>query len=574
MNLGARPTIILSMLFLSSCGGGGGASPQAGTSPPVAASYSIGGTVQGLPTGVSVTLTNGADSVATPNGTFAFSKAVTTGTTYSVSIGSQPDGYNCTVTNPNGAVSAANVTNIIVSCVATPAWMSFFSEISNALPVTMPTNTKSAILAMPLDINGDRRDDLVIHYFGGYFGQSVGSTPCPNALRIYISQSNDTFKDETATFLVGSDNLDGCSRKGKIADINGDGKPDIVFAINQEDGRVNLSTNANDANAKLAALVSVSGKYTVKLFGTPSWNHSVGVGYGPDNKLFVTGHGYTQKSYDSFYFQADGSFSKTGLPLPDMSPTAFEFMNTTRSKEWTNRVVQANNSTMDYLSVEGFVQATSGAWQTLTRFPLAANIGSVNAIGYDGGNQGLQPVFRTSGVDITFAGLSETCQIKLTPNSENIVLLKISGAIIPNFTPGMTVKQNDLNSYSTFKAVRIVNSQIAEVTFSIKDQPTININSNFFDCKDVNNDGYEDIVEYPYQVSGLPFVYLNDKANGFAYIGNTKLPPILANWGNAASSLLHDLTGDGVPDLVVWPANGTNSSSLDYRFYKGKKYLQ
>jgi hypothetical protein len=564
----------IALISLAACGGGGGGNSPIGSSPPTATTYTIGGTVQGLPSGVSITLTNGTDTVSTPNGSFVFSKAVTAGTSYSVAIGSQPDGYSCTAANATGSVTNLNITSVSVSCVATPAWMSFFSEVSGALSVTMPTGTKSAILALPVDVNNDRRDDLVIHYFGSFWGQSVGNTPCPNAIKIFVSQPNDTFKDETNAYLIGSADLGGCSRKGKIADINGDGKSDIVFAINQEDGRVNLSTNANDANAQLAALVSVSGKYTVKLFGTPSWNHSIGVGYGPDNKLFVTGHGYTQKSYDSFYFQADGSFTKTGLTLPDISPTAFEFLNTNRTKEWTNRVLQANNSTMDYLSVEGFIQPTNAPWQTLPRFPLATNVGSVNAIGYDGGGQGLQPVFRTGGVDITFAGLSESCQIKLSPSAENIVLFKISGAIVPNFTQGMTVKQNDLNGYSTFKGVKISNSQISEVSLTIKDEPTFFINSNFFDCEDINGDGYEDIVEYPYQLSGLPFVYLNDKSSSFSYIGSQKFPAISTNWGNSASSLLHDFTGDGIPDLLIWPANGTNSAQLEYRFYKGKKHLQ
>ena len=77
--------------------------------------YSVGGTVSGL-TG-SVTLrNNGAnDKVITTNASYSFA-SINNGTSYNITVSSQPSGQTCTVTNGSGTVSSADVTNVNVTC--------------------------------------------------------------------------------------------------------------------------------------------------------------------------------------------------------------------------------------------------------------------------------------------------------------------------------------------------------------------------------------------------------------------------------------------------------------------------
>jgi hypothetical protein len=78
---------------------------------------SLGGTVSGLAAGAAVTLTNG--SVLLPiavNGAFSFPGLVENGTSYTVTVATQPVGQTCTVTNGAGTVSAASLTAITVTC--------------------------------------------------------------------------------------------------------------------------------------------------------------------------------------------------------------------------------------------------------------------------------------------------------------------------------------------------------------------------------------------------------------------------------------------------------------------------
>jgi hypothetical protein len=86
-------------------------------------SFAVGGTVSGLSSGASLVLNNigGSNQTVSTNGSFSVASSVNTGTTYSVSVATQPTGENCTVSNGAGTVGSASVTNITVACTsATP----------------------------------------------------------------------------------------------------------------------------------------------------------------------------------------------------------------------------------------------------------------------------------------------------------------------------------------------------------------------------------------------------------------------------------------------------------------------
>jgi len=89
--------------------------------PSFATNYTIGGTVSGLGAGLSVgLLNNGGDAITrNANGSFTFPTALASGAAYSVTVGTQPAGQTCTVTNGSGTVGSANVTNVTVSCIVT-----------------------------------------------------------------------------------------------------------------------------------------------------------------------------------------------------------------------------------------------------------------------------------------------------------------------------------------------------------------------------------------------------------------------------------------------------------------------
>src|SRR5579872_1063896 len=112
-----------------------------------AATFTIGGTVSGLNTGTSVTLLdNGGNALkVTANGAFTFTIGLATGKTYKVTVGTQPTGETCTVTNGTGTVGTANVTNVAVACKTTYSIGGTVSGLNTGTSVTLLDNATNAL---------------------------------------------------------------------------------------------------------------------------------------------------------------------------------------------------------------------------------------------------------------------------------------------------------------------------------------------------------------------------------------------------------------------------------------------
>ncbi|KTC73084.1 NHL repeat protein [Legionella birminghamensis] len=101
-----------------------------------AADYSVGGSVTGLLETL-VLQNNGGDALTiSGDGTFVFSKALTSGSSYSVTVKTQPSGQTCLVSNGIGTIGNADVSNILVNCTTTGVTTLETSVSTLALSVT------------------------------------------------------------------------------------------------------------------------------------------------------------------------------------------------------------------------------------------------------------------------------------------------------------------------------------------------------------------------------------------------------------------------------------------------------
>jgi DNA-binding beta-propeller fold protein YncE len=118
----AAPLIPITLLLIS-CGGGGGSTP----------SFTIGGNVSGIANGGTVVLTsNGASVTVTQPGAFQFPTPVPQGSSYDVTVNTQPVGQSCSVKSASGTV-AGDVTDVAVTCEALPAFAYVVSTGSNSV---------------------------------------------------------------------------------------------------------------------------------------------------------------------------------------------------------------------------------------------------------------------------------------------------------------------------------------------------------------------------------------------------------------------------------------------------------
>lgn len=134
--------LMSAFLFLSACSDEpieviiqppGVTEPDPGTTnppadPPVSdpvtpATYTVSGTVSGLSGSGLVLQNNGGDNKSIAgNGGFTFTTALDDGASYVVSVLAQPGSptQTCSITNPSGTISGANITNVSVACITPP----------------------------------------------------------------------------------------------------------------------------------------------------------------------------------------------------------------------------------------------------------------------------------------------------------------------------------------------------------------------------------------------------------------------------------------------------------------------
>jgi hypothetical protein len=114
-------TVASCVLLIAGCGGGG----YGGGGGGPAYTYSIGGTITGL-TASGLVLANGSDTVSPAAGaaSFVFATALASGSSYAVTVKTQPSSELCQVSNGSGQVGSAGVTNVMVTCTRPWTWVS------------------------------------------------------------------------------------------------------------------------------------------------------------------------------------------------------------------------------------------------------------------------------------------------------------------------------------------------------------------------------------------------------------------------------------------------------------------
>jgi 6-phosphogluconolactonase (cycloisomerase 2 family) len=141
-----------------------------------AVTHTIAGTVTGLAAGQNVVLNNnGADPTAvSADGAFAFVAPVAFNGSYAVTVGTQPTGQMCTVSNGSGAGVVADITNVAVICSTNTYTIGgAVTGLASGQQVTLNNNASD-----PLTVNADGTFTFptAVSFNGGY-AVTVGTQP-------------------------------------------------------------------------------------------------------------------------------------------------------------------------------------------------------------------------------------------------------------------------------------------------------------------------------------------------------------------------------------------------------------
>lgn len=145
-------------------------------------SFTVGGTVSGL-NGTVILLNNGGDANSvSADGGFTFSTPVAEGSPYDVTVGTQPVGQTCNVTNGSGTMGNSNVTNVSVTC------------------TTDSTTLSTSLTNLQLQTNGNARIITITN---------IGSSPAINLVVSPPVWPSGTTSDTTCGSTLNAD--DSCT---------------------------------------------------------------------------------------------------------------------------------------------------------------------------------------------------------------------------------------------------------------------------------------------------------------------------------------------------------------------------
>lgn len=178
----------------------------------------------------------------------------------------------------------------------------------------------------PFYMGGNTYLAIFLDEFQPTFGV-VTNGPTPNREIILEAGPNGTFIDVTAQ-LLGSANfsINGVAADVSVADINGDGQPDIIIAESREDGRAENGNGPYSENMWAQSQVEVSqpnGTFQTINIGSPIWGAQGSVSV-EGSDIVLAGNNNLPDSVEI----SSGSFNINTAPVYEVTSTGAAFVET------------------------------------------------------------------------------------------------------------------------------------------------------------------------------------------------------------------------------------------------------
>lgn len=418
-----------------------------------------------------------------------------------------------------------------------------------------------------VDLNGDGKLDIVAHYWCNQWNKTTSfMDPTPNSLVVYISQPDGSYKiGNTEIFGTRLVDLGGASRKSRVVDLNNDGYLDIFYAINHEDGRPSNSDNSNQYAQAAVVLSQGKGSYKVDRIGPLNWYHAIDIASNSLGGYDAVANGFANKPVLGFRYI--GGQAQIINDYPILSGLTFSFINNfaAASTQLVTGGLQSAAQLQLFTKNNGTWTETSSYLFPSKTVPYTTWSGSpMEATTITNGND-----------DLVAAGFDETCITKLSPSGNSFVIGRMSAYVIAGgYKSSMgRIQEGTIPSYHSLIPYEIVGNQIVRRDGVIVGEDT-SIPFNKYECKDVNADGYIDIVGYPLTLTGKTVLYLNDRNGRWNKYSSSEFPAPPSCYGEAGTRMA-DLNGDGFQDLVMFrsnPAGGTCGSAPIMIFYGQRRF--
>ena len=581
-----------SLLSISSCGGGGGSSGQITGPVPTA---TISSSAENAYQGDSVTLTWSSTNASACTSSGAWSNTISTSGSQSIPV-SALNRNEFTLTCGTGSQTA--MAHATVTTTVKP----YFVEVPNAFP----DPGYMYALANAGSFNAPYSGGIVFatpikklpNGSSGIIYSAGASNPDPTQAcfgKLYIFEyKKGVFNDVTTSTLDGVNSLNGFPSVTAVDDINGDGITDFVSGVTQDCGRT-TQTNSNAlVSAQPVALVSnaQTGKYKIIHFSYPDGWENIRILTESDGSKSIALGGYNfsnAQNGGAYKYKFNGTtIVSVNNDFPSPNAQGFTIYSASGGPGFDTMIQAAQTSV-----VESFVKSANGNW--INGGTITSNnpvLGYSLYTGWTGGFSTV-PIINMGGNAVIGApnrGLIATnsCKIRINPTAGYSVLLMLPVNVISNYIPGEPIADSMMGTGRISPGVKWLGASISNGALTQSDPVIINeltTNNgggfNQFDCRDVNGDGYDDLVGYALwqgdsNTNAFPLIYLNQKNGTFK---RTTVGDSMSFRTGAQvtqhTSMMVDIDGDGIEDLIIFPGSPGGASSLSgsMKFFKGLKAL-
>ena len=511
-------------------------------------------------------------------------------------------GYSVlSVSGCNGTLSENTYTTgaILAACSVTVQYAKYMSTVFEAvayefpypsntldnLCIENPTSVGAATsILLPVDLNLDTFNDLVVSYFCGpkISGQYL-DTPTPDAIIAFKNNGDQTFAiANSEVFGAETIQLDGATRKGVLADFNGDKYLDILYALNREDGRGQSCEKcgaSNEAPQKII-LSNGDGTYAVTDLGFNEWTHAVDAVHMPSGNYDAVISGFRNNAVTGFRY-IDGSmqevsdYANPGGPVNRFGASTLRFFPELTPAAGSMLAVSDSGDCGIQVNLSSFSKA-SGAWSFVNKTDFNCRTIPNAYEGYTN-EVGDLPLITIDGQDYTGGGFGneESCILELTPGDAPVAVVQFSAQpIAGNYVEGVVYKQGDLPVQNRLNVFDVSDTGLVLKTGVVANEK-IDALYRIDACRDINNDGYDDVVLLQNAGGGgeatntraEPIIYLNDKENHLVKLDLAGIPLVDKSEDYLVHGFLADMNGDGIEDLVYFRASRgyISSDTLDPR---------
>lgn len=402
-----------------------------------------------------------------------------------------------------------------------------------------------------------------------------------NLLVILRLDADHNYQIATEYYLGPDTNpvLSGISHQVRVADVNGDLLPDIVWSGDKNDGRSSNSDMAAQTDVLLSN--TDTGLYSIRSYGAPLTHYSVGATSPLGN-------------YPGIVISAGTGGLPTVIEFGEQITThqgnAEMQVGTVMHLPWLDnpqtgeRYFYADKTDTKHGSAPGnpaiFSWAADHIWR-VTDSPAANRFEPFSQVQISSAQSAVSTVDLASylGQKLVSYQHVDANIWHATTRSAPLIITSLNVSQLPDpASTATTIKLEDLKNKSYLEFILATPGHIEMTTVNIENQDT-EITASSSQVLDLNRDGYEDIVVYTNRQGGQPVVYLNDTAGGLykASLDNV-LPQGLAAWGVNTSSQFLDANQDGIMDILFWPragidVSGFEASGSSYQLYLAQQAL-